>query len=101
VIVEHAHMTKLPGYYVEAVIEAPFGAHPTSHVPAYGMDAWELMDYVVATSDGDGYADYISRLRSETEDEYRERVLGNGRGAVLRELVQQPFTLELSEEVAS
>lgn len=101
VIVEHAHMTKLPAYYVEAVIEAPFGAHPTSHVPAYGMDAWELMDYAVATADGDAYTSYLGRLRSESEAEYRERVLRNGRGAVLRELVGQPVMLEQPEAVAS
>src|SRR5215207_5469260 len=48
VIVANAHMTKLPGYYVHAVVEAPFGAHPTSHIPRYPMDAWELTDYAAA-----------------------------------------------------
>jgi glutaconate CoA-transferase subunit A len=96
-VVETAHMTKLPGYYVEAVIEAPFGAHPTSHVPAYGMDAWQLMEYAAAAADG--YQDYVATLRSETEAEYRERVLGGGRDDVLRALVAQAETLEPAEAV--
>jgi glutaconate CoA-transferase subunit A len=94
VVVEHAHMTKLPGYYVDAVIEAPFGAHPTSHVPAYAMDAWELMDYAVAAGSAESYEAYIGRLRAESEAEYRERVLGAGRDDVLRALIDQARTLE-------
>lgn len=93
VIVESAHMTKLPGYYVDAVIEAPFGAHPTSHVPRYVQDAWELMDYAMAAG-GEGFATYVDRLRSETEEAYRERVLGDDRGAVLEALVDRAQTIE-------
>lgn len=85
VIVENAHMTKLPGYYVEAVIEAPFGAHPTSHIPRYAMDAWELMDYAAAAG-GPSFSDYVDRIRGESEAEYRARVL-KGRDNVLRGLV--------------
>lgn len=91
-IVENAHMTKLPGYYVDAVIEAPFGAHPTSHIPRYAMDAWELMDYAAAASSPD-FADYVERIRTETEDQYRERVLTD-RDRVLAELVTAAETLE-------
>jgi acyl CoA:acetate/3-ketoacid CoA transferase alpha subunit len=94
-IVESAHMTKLPGFYVDAVIAAPFGAHPTSHIPAYGMDAWELMEYAIAAA-GEGYEGYVKRLRRESEDEYRHRVLGNRRGDVLRALVGQAETLSAS-----
>jgi acyl CoA:acetate/3-ketoacid CoA transferase alpha subunit len=92
-IVDSAHMTKLPGYYVDAVIEAPLGAHPTSHVPAYVLDAWQLMEYATEAS-GDGYGAYVERLRGETEDDYRDRVLGDGRDAVLRALVDQAVTLD-------
>lgn len=91
-IVATAHMTKLPGYYVDAVIEAPFGAHPTSHIPRYAMDAWELMDYAAAASSPD-FADYVERIRTETEEQYRERVLTD-RDRVLAELVAAAETLE-------
>lgn len=92
VIVENAHMTKLPGYYVEAVIEAPFGAHPTSHVPRYAMDAWELMGYAGAAG-GSSFSDYIDQIRGESEAEYRERVL-KGRDRVLSALVDAAEVIE-------
>ncbi|MFV0315892.1 MAG: CoA transferase subunit A [Microthrixaceae bacterium] len=94
VIAENPHMTKVPGYYVDAVIEAPFGAHPTSHIPSYAIDAWELMDYAGAAS-GDGFQDYVKRIREESEEEYRARVLGADRGRVLGALVEQAKTLEV------
>jgi glutaconate CoA-transferase subunit A len=94
-IAENAHMTKLPGYYVDAVIEAPFGAHPTSHVPAYTTDPWQIMEYVGATASGDAYADYLDRLTSEDEARYRQRVLyDEGRDKVLRALIDQATTLD-------
>ena len=95
-IVANAHMTKVPGYYVDAVIEAPFGAHPTSHVPEYPFDPWQLMEYAAATA-GEGWQDYVERMRAESEDDYRERVLGSGRGDVLHSLVEQARVLEVSE----
>lgn len=91
-IVRTAHMTKLPGYYVEAVVEAPFGAHPTSHIPRYPQDAWQIMEYA-ETAAGDGLAAYLEVLRSETEAEYRARVLGGGRDRVLRAIVDQAQTI--------
>lgn len=94
VIVDSAHMTKLPGYYVEAVIEAPFGAHPTSHIPAYALDAWQIMEYA-GTAGGEGFADYVEMIRSESEAQYRKRVFEGGRDRVLRALVEQAKTLEV------
>ena len=95
-IVANAHMTKVPGYYVDAVIEAPFGAHPTSHVPEYPFDPWQLMEYAAAAA-GEGWQDYVERIRAESEDDYRERVLGSGRADVLHSLVEQARVLEVSE----
>jgi glutaconate CoA-transferase, subunit A len=92
VIVENAHMTKLPGYYVEAVIEAPFGAHPTSHIPRYAMDAWELMDYAGA-SGGASFSEYVEQIRGESEASYRTRVL-KGRDSVLKNLVDAAEVIE-------
>ena len=92
VIVESAHMTKLPGYYVDAVIEAPFGAHPTSHIPRYAMDAWELMEYA-GQAGGDGFQAYVEQIRTESEADYRTRVL-KGRDAVLKALVDAAEVIE-------
>lgn len=85
-IVARAHETKLPSYYVDAVIEAPFGAHPTSHIPAYVLDAWQVMEYASAAG-GEGFAAYVERIGSESEAQYRKRVLGSSRAEVLAELV--------------
>lgn len=95
VIVRNAHMTKLPGYYVEAVIEAPFGAHPTSHIPRYAMDAWELMDYAGAAA-GPSFAEYVEQVRGESEEGYRARVL-KGRDSVLTSLVDAAEVIEGAE----
>ena len=97
VIVENAHMTKLPGYYVTAVIEAPFGAHPTSHVPAYALDAWQIMEYA-ARAGSEGFADYVEMIRSESEEQYRKRVFEGGRDRVLGALVEQAKTLEVNAQ---
>lgn len=91
VIVANAHMTKVPGYYVDAVIEAPFGAHPCSHVPAYGLDAWRIKDYVAATAEG--FDAYLESIRNESEADYRKRVVGEDRMPVLRGLVAQAQVL--------
>jgi acyl CoA:acetate/3-ketoacid CoA transferase alpha subunit len=92
-IVESAHMTKLPSYYVDAVIEAPFGASPTSHVPAYALDAWQMMEYAQAAG-SDGFGAYVERIRGESEQQYQDRVLGDGRAEVLEELVAVARLLE-------
>ena len=90
VIVETAHMTKVPGYLVDHLIEAPFGAHPTSHVPCYSLDAPEMLDYAQAAGAGEeAQASYVERIRRETEEDYRTRVLSGGRDLVLAELVRQ------------
>ncbi|HLF40655.1 MAG TPA: CoA-transferase [Acidimicrobiia bacterium] len=96
VLVANAHMTKLPGYYVDAVIEAPFGAHPTSHVPRYSSDPWQLMEYAAAAG-GEGYGEYVERLREESEAGYRERVLGGGRAKVLCELAERAEPLGVAQ----
>jgi glutaconate CoA-transferase subunit A len=85
--------THIPGFLVEAVIEAPFGAHPTTHVPRYGFDAWAIMEYADLCAEGGG-ADYVEQLRGETEEGYRARVLDDERRAVLRSVADNARTLE-------
>jgi glutaconate CoA-transferase, subunit A len=86
-IVRTAAATNLPGYYVEAVIEAPFGAHPCSHVPRYAMDAFNIWDYSEIKPDDPALQDFIAQLRAESEQEYRARVLDQERVQILRSLV--------------
>jgi len=93
VIQASPQMTKIPGFLVDAVIEAPFGAHPLTHVPLYGLDAWELRDYAAAAADPEAWPTYLDRLRTESEDQYRERVLPPGRRRVIRNLARAGETL--------
>jgi glutaconate CoA-transferase subunit A len=85
--------THIPGFLVDAVIEAPFGAHPTTHVPRYGFDAWAIMDYADVCAEGGGAA-YVEQLRSETEEDYRSRVLDAERRTVLASVADNARTLE-------
>ncbi len=82
---EHPDSTKIPGFLVDSVIEAPFGAHPTTHIPRYGFDGWAVMEYVEAFS-ADECAEYLARLAAESEEQYRDRVLDSERREVLRVL---------------
>ena len=95
-IAEQPHMTHIAGYLVDAVVHAPFGAHPCSHVPRYAVDAWELMAYQRAgAAGGDELDAYVDRLRGETEEGYRERVLGGGHAELLGALADAGEVLEL------
>jgi glutaconate CoA-transferase, subunit A len=88
-IVVRSHATKVPSFLVDDVIVAPFGAHPTSHVPRYAMDAWRILDHVEAAGDEESFAQRLATLGSETEEQYRARELGDGRGDVLVGLAAQ------------
>jgi glutaconate CoA-transferase subunit A len=88
-----AAATHIPGFLVDAVIEAPFGAHPTTHVPRYGFDAWAVMEYADVCAEGAGDA-YVQQLRAETEDGYRARVLDDERRTVLVAVAENARTLE-------
>lgn len=90
-----SHLTKVPGLLVDAVIEAPFGAHPCSHVPRYAQDAWKLVDYQkAALAGGPTFEALLDRVRGEDEASYRERMLGDGRGEVLAALVEAAVVLD-------
>jgi acyl CoA:acetate/3-ketoacid CoA transferase len=78
--------TKIPGFLVDAVIEAPFGAHPTTHVPRYGFDAWQVGEYAAAARREETWAPYLAQIAAETEQEYRERVLPPQRRRVMEAL---------------
>jgi acyl CoA:acetate/3-ketoacid CoA transferase alpha subunit/acyl CoA:acetate/3-ketoacid CoA transferase beta subunit len=43
----HASMVKIPGHLVNAVVELPFGAHPSSHFGLYGEGYSEDLDFLL------------------------------------------------------
>lgn len=91
-IAKNPAATSIPGFLVDAVIEAPWGAHPTSHVPSYGFDAWTVADYADVCAAG-AAQDYIATLRGESEESYRSRVLDAERRTVLTAIATHAPTL--------
>lgn len=70
----------VPYFWVEAVVEAPYGAHPTSCYPFYAYDRAHLTDYYHAAQTGlETFArDYLNPYVYEpvTHEMYLERIGG-------------------------
>jgi len=67
----------IPAHYVSAVVEVPFGAHPTSCYPGYAYDRRHLVDYVAAAqAGGEDLAGYLKTYVHGVADEvgYRELI---------------------------
>ena len=76
----------LPYFAVTAVVEAPFGAHPTSCYPDYTYDRAPVGEWVKAAANEPGVGEYVERyiLQPGSEKAYREAV-GPDRLDALRE----------------
>ncbi|MCY4622088.1 MAG: CoA transferase subunit A [bacterium] len=62
----------IPYYRVAAVVEAPFGAHPSSCYPGYAYDRAHLASWVAAARTAEGAQDYLRRyVTGADEDGYR------------------------------
>ena len=73
----------IPGHLVAAVVEVPFGAHPTSCYPRYAYDRGHLLEYVAAAQSGpDGVAKYLATYVYGGEERYAE-LIGPERRAAL------------------
>jgi glutaconate CoA-transferase subunit A len=72
------HTLYLDRGMVDGVVEAPFGAHPTSCTPRYGIDLEHLKSYSAATTE-DGWKDYRARFVDVTDAEYLAAVGGAAR----------------------
>ena len=56
-------------FEVDAVVEAPWGAHPTSAYPYYTFDLWHLFDYLEAGKSSDDFRRYLDRHVIQCADE--------------------------------
>jgi glutaconate CoA-transferase subunit A len=74
----HPDRTILPGFMVDAVVEAPYGAHPTSFPPNYGYDSRFHRKWTEVSRDSEKAAAFIdSYVRMPvTQEEYLEAVGG-------------------------
>jgi glutaconate CoA-transferase subunit A len=61
VLRRHPERTLLPGFTVDAVVEVPYGAHPTSFSPAYGYDSRLHVEWAKASRDDDATAAFLDR----------------------------------------
>jgi acyl CoA:acetate/3-ketoacid CoA transferase alpha subunit len=68
--------TILPGFIVDAVVEVPYGAHPTSFFPNYAYDSNFHRAWAEASRDDEKASAFIDRyVRSpSTQNEYLETV---------------------------
>jgi glutaconate CoA-transferase subunit A len=65
----------VPAHVVAAVVEAPYGAHPSSCYPGYAYDRPHLAEYVAAANAGpDAVTAYLERYVLAGEDAYRALV---------------------------
>jgi glutaconate CoA-transferase, subunit A len=61
--------TVLPGFAVDAVVEVPYGAHPTSFFPSYGYDTRFHLEWVKVARDDDATAEFLQRYVREPADQ--------------------------------
>lgn len=78
VLRKHPEKTILPGFMVDAVVEIPFGAHPTSFFPNYGYDSHFHLEWAAASRDALSAAELIDRyvLRPQDQQQYLDAVGG-------------------------
>ena len=77
--------TILPGFMVDAVVEVPWGAHPTSFNPLYGYDGAFHLAWVAATRSDESTAAFLDRYVYDPADHdaYLEAAGGAERMAAL------------------
>jgi glutaconate CoA-transferase subunit A len=77
------HLTKLPSVMVHAVVEAPFGAHPTASPSMYRSDETHLKEYVRSSGNSESFSGYLDRyVRKSSQSAYLD-VIGGSRLASL------------------
>jgi|SRR5699024_1336196 len=67
-IIDKANDTVLPRIFVDAVVEAPYGAHPTSCDTRYDFDIDHLQEYSELSKTWQGTQQYIKEFITETQD---------------------------------
>ncbi len=85
-VLEHPYMNLLPRYFVDAVVKAPFGAHPTSCDGRYTLDVVHMQLYASAAKDKGLFKRYLDTYVYGVEDhlDYLEAVGGMRRLLKLR-----------------
>jgi hypothetical protein len=71
----------LPGFAVDAAVEVPYGAHPTSFFPAYGYDTAFHLEWVQVARDDEAAEAFLDRYvrGPATQPDYLAAVGGASR----------------------
>jgi glutaconate CoA-transferase subunit A len=67
---------QIPRIYVDAVVEAPWGAHFTGCAPEYRPDLVHLREYLAAARDPERWAAYVTRYVTDRPRDYLAAVGG-------------------------
>jgi glutaconate CoA-transferase subunit A len=70
------HTVLLDRSIVDGVVEIPFGAHPTSCAPDYGIDEGHLKTYSAAAKGEGGFENYYREFLAGGQDAYLKAVGG-------------------------
>lgn len=72
----HARLVEIPSYRTKAVVEVPWGAHPTPVLSRYLADEHHMSEYVEASASPESFDAYLQRYVFEPRDQhdYLERV---------------------------
>jgi len=78
VLRRHPDRTILPGFMVDAVVEVPYGAHPTSFFPYYGYDSQFHREWTAVSRDDAAASEFLQRyvLTPASQKEYLDAVGG-------------------------
>ncbi|MDQ0475309.1 CoA transferase subunit A [Labrys wisconsinensis] len=66
----HARLVEIPSYRTTAIVEVPFGAHPTPTLGRYLADERHMDDYVAASGDAGAFAAYLDTFVHAPRDHY-------------------------------
>ncbi len=90
-VLDNPELTVLPRRYVDAVVKAPFGAHPCACDSRYAYDTDFLQDYVDASLQDETMKEHIASWVEIPEDEYLRRL-----GPRLLQSLSHPLSAQLS-----
>jgi acyl CoA:acetate/3-ketoacid CoA transferase alpha subunit len=76
--------TVLPGFVVDAVVEVPYGAHPTSFFPAYGYDTRMHVEWIKAARDEEAVVAFLDRYIREPADQAEYLAAAGGAEMLIR-----------------
>jgi glutaconate CoA-transferase subunit A len=75
-IIRSPGRANIPHFMVDAVVRAPFGAHPTSCFPLYTYDIKHIRKYLEVSDSDNGFPEYLNTYvyQTKTHEEYLDQI---------------------------